>query len=396
MIRRVIGARNKNEGKPTNGRPELPYNTRSNSKPRGTKLKRSLFSRRVNKRRSAVLNWNRYKTLAPHGILHPSINKRGFTLIELLVVIAIIGILIALLLPAIQAARESARRVQCSNNLKQIGQACLSHVDSLKFFPAGGWGWGWAGDADRGFGPRQPGGWAYNILNYMEMRQLHDMNKGNNRAAGSAAAATPVGTLGCPTRRLPIAYAYIHPDSYMNIDRPVVTGRTDYAGNSGDNYTSCPFGPRSYQEGDSWSADQWAIYPGGSNNTTGIFAIHYVLKPIQITDGASHTYLVGERYLNADHYTDGVACDNDQGWDLGYDVDTNRWTANDPAYQPMRDRRGYGDCNTNFGSAHPHAFNIVFCDGSTHSIKYDIDLETNRRLGCRNDKKPIGNNLWEY
>jgi hypothetical protein len=53
----------------------------------------------------------------------------------------------------------------------------------------------------------------------------------------------------------------------------------------------------------------------------------------------------------------------------------------------MHDRRGYGDCNVNFGSAHAHAFNAVFCDGSVHPIKYDIGLETNRRLGSRNDKQ---------
>ena len=104
----------------------------------------------------------------------------GFTLVELLVVVAIIGILIALLLPAVQAAREAGRRLQCSNNLKQIGLACSTHVSSQKHFPTGGWGWNWVGDADRGYGRNQPGGWVFNILPGLEMNSIHDLGKGRH------------------------------------------------------------------------------------------------------------------------------------------------------------------------------------------------------------------------
>jgi type II secretory pathway pseudopilin PulG len=156
----------------------------------------------------------------------------------LLVVIAIIGILIALLLPAIQAAREAARRMSCANNLKQLGTAVHSHMDSQKHLPSSGWGWSWEGDADRGFGKGQPGSWIYNLLPFLELKSLHNMGKGGNETAKRAANAQrkqmPLSVDICPSRRSVRLFpaTYWSNDGYYS-DQVSAWAATDYCANAG-------------------------------------------------------------------------------------------------------------------------------------------------------------------
>ena len=121
-------------------------------------------------------------------------NHLGFALVELLVVITIIGILISLLLPAVQSAREAARRTQCPNNLKQMGLAILNHHQAHDYFPTTGWGANWVGDPDRGFTERQPGGWIYNTLPFIEQQTLRDIGSGEAFEQKKVSLMTLIGT----------------------------------------------------------------------------------------------------------------------------------------------------------------------------------------------------------
>ena len=143
----------------------------------------------------------------------------GFTLVELLVVIAIIGVLVALLLPAVQAAREAARRSQCQNHLKQIGLGTLNFESTYQHFPSGGWNVSWTADPNRGVGPDQPGSWIYNLLSFIEQGNLRELGAGATIGSPAFEEAsiklhqTPIATFNCPSRRA----AAIYPASYNNV-----------------------------------------------------------------------------------------------------------------------------------------------------------------------------------
>ena len=310
--------------------------------------------------------------------------KRGFTLVELLVVIAIIGVLVALLLPAVQAAREAARRAQCQNHLKQLGLGFLVHEQTHGFYPTSGWGWRWQGEPDRGFDKGQPGGWGFNILPYIEMSNLRNIGSGiqDVRTAARSRLAvvqTPIPVFNCPSRREALAYPMVR-NGYLaynlsncTVGRGCVVARTDYAGNSGSINRGETDGPGIRE----LMAPR--DHPSNHHIYTGITFLRSMVTVAEVTDGTSLTALVGEKYLNPDRYVDGHDPADDQNIFVGFDRDVNGYTSE----KPNQDRPGAGSAYA-FGSAHPGAFHMTFCDGSIRSIEYDIDRIVFRAYGSRN------------
>ena len=315
-------------------------------------------------------------------------SDRGFTLIELLVVIAIIGILIALLLPAVQAAREAARVMQCGNQLKQMGLAWHSHEEAHGYFPGGGWGAHWVGDPDRGSGRRQPGGWIFQQLPFIEQNQLYELGQGEPRTRKMQLAAqviaTPLSFMNCPSRRLAIAYPMI--PTHANSTHTDLATRSDYAACAGDNAWSEPYSwePATLAEGDSPDA-QWGQPPNEFRDYNGVCYERSEVSIAEVSDGTSNTYMVGEKYLNPDHYATGEDPSDDWSMYSGHQDDQFRVTHTN--WPPKRDRPGLLD-RCSFGSNHSSIWQVALCDGSVRAISFTIDKEVHRRLGNRRDGMP--------
>ncbi len=347
--------------------------------------------------------------------------QTGFTLVELLVVIAIIGVLVALLLPAIQAAREAARNKQCLNNLKQIGLGFQNHESAQGYLPSSGWGWRWQPDPDLGYGKSQPGGWAYSVLAYVEMQAMRNIGKGMGHTGANATTRafmlplvqTPIPMFNCPSRNRPTVYPLVRNGNLANnltacAEGSCAVARADYAacsGNlvSGNGGGGEEAGPGSYTEAETFN---YAFAEGNLTNVmNGITYQRSEVELAMITDGTSHTLAVAERYINPDRWYDGNDPADDQNIFVAFDRDMNRYTAcgiqrqgtaippgmpgwNNAYYRPpIQDRPGYQpDPARDFGGPHVGGINCVFCDGSVRSISFDVDPEAWRLAGGRNDE----------
>ncbi len=335
----------------------------------------------------------------------------GFTLVELLVVIAIIGVLVALLLPAVQAAREAARNSQCKNSLKQIGLAMLNFESAKKEFPSGGWGFRWMGDPDAGTGPRQPGGWIYQMAPYIEQGNVTHIGSGTRGQAKMDALAQQraaiIPMLYCPSRRAPIGMTSV--ELCFNAGNPTLEAKTDYAANGG----AAKIGPQPGPAPNPDLTDCMGGFPNCSgglapsdstivNSFSGIVTARTGAKLRQVTDGTSNTMMAGEKYLPFEFYdqityeekTGGSAADDNPGDNSsayqGYDQDTVRWPSGslDNAGAPQgnlplqdtqpsgshSDRNQFYKSNGVFrmGSAHAGGVNLVYVDGSVHATNFDV------------------------
>ena len=314
--------------------------------------------------------------------------RRGFTLVELLVVIAIIAMLVTLLLPAVQSAREAARRTQCINSLKNIGLASLNHESAHGFFPSGGWGFGWIGDPDRGFGDRQPGGWMYNILPFIEQGNLHNIGKGLPEAEkrdllGLQLTPTPISFYNCPSRRDALARKFNNYDPWRNATTRGLTktARGDYVFNGGSGRDGARYGPSTYAQGD---APGFEFETSTTPANDGVCFQVSILSLKRIEDGLSKTYLGGEKYLMPGHYESGESWGDDASYYTGVDHDNLRWAGQ----LPSRDQQGL-HAPMIYGSAHPSGFQMVMCDGSVTSQSFGIELVVHQQNAKRNNGSNI-------
>ena len=344
------------------------------------------------------------------------LRSHGFTLVELLVVIAIIGVLIALLLPAVQAAREAARNAQCRSQLKQIGLGMLNYESSQKTFPAGGWSFHWMGNPEHGVGPRQEGGWIYQVSDYLENQSVKKIGgrglTGNAlRAALKDQATVLIPIFNCPSRRSAQLYAN-YETVIFNADPSAEAAKSDYAANGGHSVPLCSGKPAPdsnltdcngrFPDCDWCNSDDWI-----ANSWSGIVAERAGVKIAQITDGTSNTAAGGEKWVShyfyeiATNKTSGQPSDNpaDNGsMYQGYDQDTVRAISGSVdggvvgGRIPRRDTefdRDPKDAGAsyplNFGSAHSSNVNIVMCDGSVQGYAFDVDPLVWNAIGGRAD-----------
>jgi prepilin-type processing-associated H-X9-DG protein len=302
----------------------------------------------------------------------------------LLVVIAIIGILMAILLPAVQAAREVARRAQCSNNLKQLTLAFHLHHDKYQYFPGGGIAYYYHMTYVNGVpqvGVNQAGGWGFQILPFIEQTNLwaatnvaavsDPVMDGINRSI--QAVQTPIPQFFCPSRRRPMRLA-VTGDWYT---QPESSGQsfghapTDYAASSSnESYTlngtsiSVPYGLGILRRMDATAT---------SRRTPVTMA--------DVHDGLSQTFCLGEKQLDT-NLLGSYQSDDNEGYTVGWDWDSVLETEVGPTPDG-------GTMNGTFGSSHPNGLNMSMADGSVRFVGYNVNIDVWRFTANRNDGQNV-------
>ena len=337
------------------------------------------------------------------------VRTKGFTLVELLVVIAIIGILVALLLPAVQAAREAARRSDCINRMRQMGIAAMNYVDTKKVLPS-------HGERPTGLGSQAK------LLPYMENQALYDLVDQDHHWRDSQnyeAFRTPVTQFRCPSAKSP---------QWTDMDRTTGSGgeapeenelRCHYVGNlgarpGGTGASACTGAPSSGRGSSGWGwpqdtysqnncSDAWKDKThsgGGANN--GVIFPESNLRLAKITDGTTHTIMFGEMSWD---------CGMQKPWIVGSttfskDDSTGAWgwifNAKNIGFYEMKSKLYYDPPESTdwdaahiapsttvpltdvpLGSNHPGGTNVLMCDASVHFLSDQLSLDVLRRMASR-------------
>ena len=276
-------------------------------------------------------------------------SQRAFTLVELLVVIAIIGTLVALLLPAVQAAREAARRTGCLNNVSQLGLAVHNYEFHFEALPPG---------VTNPDGPilSEPEGlhvsWIVSILPYIEenaLSRLFDPSAGAYAAANARVRAAQISTLQCPSSPMPFS------------DEAETVARSSYVGCHHDR--EAPI----------------------DKDNHGLLFLNSAVRYADIFDGSSKTILLGEALTSAEGL----------GWVSGTRATLRNTSLIEKRRAPLQDLAEVDEDRPQplfvggFGSSHPGGVNVGFADGSTRFISESIDPDLLRKLGNRADGEII-------
>ncbi|HEX3601617.1 MAG TPA: DUF1559 domain-containing protein [Lacipirellulaceae bacterium] len=350
------------------------------------------------------------------------VTRKGFTLVELLVVIAIIGILVALLLPAIQAAREAARRGSCANNLKNLGLAALNHHDVMRHFPVS-YGGPYTMEAPPGV-PQYGPGWIYSALPQLEEQALYDQFKaagaftGHMRQNSDSTNATGIGLysvtngLSCPVlmqTQLKVLQCPSDGTDRLRDDQAewnadtgggaVMVAVTNYKGVLDDTYLGQLFGA------DANAGNTGTTYPSGiykedppPNINAGINDCHNNLRcrgiffrqswqrPVKIgsvTDGTSHTFMIGESLPEYDNHSAAYYANGD--W-CSCNLQLNYLLSLPP---PNDDQKKFWWNYQGFRSRHPGGGQFCLVDGSVRFIAESMDFQTYRVACTRNGDEPL-------